>query len=181
MADTEVFVALLRGINVGGNNRLPMADLVEICSEARCQNVRTYIQSGNVILQAAKSRAQTLGAELARAIERSAGLKVPVVIRTAAELDRVVKANPFTGVETTQVHVVFLAHQPDATAIRALDEKRSPGDEFRVVGREVFLRLPNGVARSKLTNDYFDRTLATTSTVRNWNTVLKLRALAAGE
>ena len=100
------------------------------------------------------------------------------VTRTAGELRAIVEANPFTGAEANKLLVLFLADPPAPEHVEALDPNRSPGDEFAVVGREVFLHCPNGFARSKLTNSYFDSALSTTSTGRNWRTVGKLLDLA---
>src|SRR6185503_8796681 len=125
------------------------------------------------------ARAARLADELARAIERAHGLRVPVVLRTRSEFERVLRANPFLrGTDPDWLHVAFLADAPAARARAALDPERSPGDEFALVGREIYLRLPNGVARTKLTNAWFDSCLATTSTVRNWRTVQKLAEMA---
>jgi uncharacterized protein (DUF1697 family) len=104
------------------------------------------------------------------------GFRTPIVIRSADELRRVVADNPFLGTiaDVGSLHVGFLAELAGPEKVAALDPKRSPGDSFKVRGREIYLCLPNGVARSKLTNNYFDSALATTSTFRNWRTVLKL-------
>jgi uncharacterized protein (DUF1697 family) len=105
-----------------------------------------------------------------------------VVTRTAGELRGVLRGNPFlrAGAEAETLHVMFLADRPTPARVAALDSRRSPPDEFEVKGREVYLRLPNGGARTKLTNAYFDAKLATTSTVRNWRTVLKLVEMTGG-
>ena len=130
-------------------------------------------------------RAKTVGEEIAPVISASIldrfGYQVPVITRTARELQEIVQANPFVqaGAETDKLHFMFLAELPDSAQIEALDPNRSPGDEFAVLGREIYLHLPNGVARSKLTNSYFDSKLSTTSTSRNWRTVQKLLELAA--
>ena len=175
------YVALMRGINVGGKNMLPMAVLVELFSELGCSDVRTYVQSGNVVFCSTAALATTLADTVAKAIERRRKLKVPVVLRSARELARVVAANPFVraDVDAVELHVMFLADTPAKSAVGELDAKRSPPDEFVVAGREVYLRLPNGVARSKLTNAYFDGRLATVSTIRNWRTVRKLVEMTA--
>jgi uncharacterized protein (DUF1697 family) len=104
---------------------------------------------------------------------------VPVVLRTAAEIRDAVRHNPYLeqGAPEETLHVVFLADQPDEQRIARLDPDRSPPDAFVVRGREVYLRLPNGAGRTKLTNDYLDRTLATISTARNWRTACQLLAL----
>ena len=179
---TSTHVALLRGINVGGKNVLPMRDLVRMFLDAGCAAATTFIQSGNVIARASPRVARTLAATVEGLITERAGLKVPVVLRTAEELRAVRARNPFLpAVEADHLHVAFLAHRPDASAVRGLDPKRSAPDEFVVDGREIYLRLPGGAGSSKLTNAYFDAKLSTTSTLRNWRTVLKLIELASSE
>ena len=110
------------------------------------------------------------------------GYQIPVITRTAREFQEIVRANPFleAGAEADKLHVMFLAELPDGAHVEALDPHRSPGDEFAVMGREIYLHCPNGVARSKLTNSYFDSRLSTISTTRNWRTTLKLLELATG-
>ena len=180
LATSRPYVALLRGINVGGRNKLPMRELTAMFVEAGCEDVRTYIQSGNVVFRADPSLADGLSARIAAAIAASHGYQIPVVIRTAADLASVVRGNPFLadGTDPTKLHVGFLAQAPDPTKVASLDPDRSPPDAFDVRGDEVYLHFPNGVARSKLTNAYFDRTLGTVSTVRNWRTVCKLHEMA---
>lgn len=181
-ADTpgDVHVVLLRGVNMGGHNRLPMQDFRAVLVDAGCAEVRTYIQSGNAVFRAAPALAARLPETLAAALLERFGLRVPVVLRSAAELRAVVAGNPFAreAAEPTRVHVAFLADAPAAARVARLDPERSPPDRFAVRGREVYLHLPNGAARSKLTTDYLDRTLATTSTGRNWRTVLTLLEMA---
>ena len=176
------YVALLRGINVGGKNKLPMKDLAELFREAGCEDVRTYIQSGNVLFRPGTAPVDAIPSLISASIQDRFGYRVPVVTRTAGELRAVVEANPFAeaGAEADKLLVLFLADSPDPDHVEALDPNRSPGDEFKVVGREVFLHCPNGFARSKLTNSYFDSALSTTSTGRNWRTVSKLLELATG-
>ena len=171
------YVALLRGVNVGGKNKLPMKDLAALFAAAACTEVETYIQSGNVVFEAPRGAESRLPALLGRELDRRFGLKVPVVMRTAAELRDVVVGCPVTGHELEHLHVAFLADRPDARRVATLDPERSPPDTFRVRGREIYLHLPNGVARTRLTNAYLDATLATTSTLRNWRTVQKLLEL----
>lgn len=170
------YLALLRGINVGGKNKIPMTGLIELFGEAGCRDVQTYIQSGNVIFSADPDLAATLPGAIAARIAERFGCRVPVVLRTAAQLGEVVCNNPFlaegTAIET--LHVLFLAEQAAAHSIAELDPDRSPPDAFSVRGREVYLRLPNGAGRTRLTNDYFDAKLATVSTGRNWRTVTTL-------
>ena len=169
-------LALLRGINVGGKNKIPMKGLIELFGEAGCHEVQTYIQSGNVIFSADPELTATLPDVITRSIAERFGCRVPVVLRTAAQIGEVLRNNPFLaeGAAVDTLHVLFLAAQPSAPSIDALDPDRSPPDAFSVRGQEVYLRLPNGAARTKLTNDYFDTKLGTVSTGRNWRTVSTL-------
>lgn len=177
----QPYVALLRGINLGDKNKLPMKDLVAIFSAAGCSDVQTYIQSGNVVFRAAAGLAASLAGRISSDVAKRLGLSIPVVLRTASQLAETLDNNPFLalGAPEGTLHVMFLASQPAAGAVAGLDPDRSPGDTFAVRGREIYLRLPNGVAPSKLTNAYFDAKLSTTSTARNWRTVTKLYELAA--
>jgi uncharacterized protein (DUF1697 family) len=172
----SIHIALLRGINVGGKNMLPMKSLAAMFVEAKCSDVRTYIQSGNVVFRAKDTIARRIGADISETILDRFGLRVPVVTRTAVELRDVASHNPFlrAGGDEGALHVAFLADRPGASKVATLDPKRSPPDQFAVRGREIYLHLPNGTARSKLTNQYFDSKLGTTSTIRNWRTVLQL-------
>jgi len=167
---------LLRGINVGGKNRLRMKSLSALFTDAGCTDVETYVQSGNVVFAATPSLASRIPVVIEKAISAQFGLRVPVVTRSAAELREVVKRNPYLPREsdTSMLHVAFLADKPTPSKVAALDPNHSPPDEFAVHGREIYLRLPNGVGRTKLTNAHFDSTLGTTSTLRNWRTVVKL-------
>jgi uncharacterized protein (DUF1697 family) len=173
---TSRFVALLRGINVGGKNKLPMKDLVALFERAGCADVRHYIQSGNVVFNAATDLGKRVPGLLEAAIERRFRIRVPVVVRTSSEMHAVARDNPFlsAGANPEWLHVLFLADKPGKTNCAALDPERSPPDTFALRGREVYLSCPNGVGRTKLTNSYFDSRLGTTSTGRNWRTVLKL-------
>lgn len=178
---TGVNIALLRGINVGGKNKLPMKDLVRLFVDAGCEEVRTYIQSGNVVFRTGSADVEEISSIISASILARFGYQVPVITRTAGELQEIMEANPFleAGAEADKLHVMFLADLPDSASVDSLDPERSPGDEFAVLGREAYLHCPNGVARSKLTNSYFDSRLSTTSTSRNWRTVRKLLELAA--
>ena len=172
------YLALLRGINVGGKAKLPMKELAAIFKAAGASTVETYIQSGNVVFQAAEAEAcvATVTLEIARVY----GYPGRIVLRTAEELRKAFRDNPFarsaspTGNQADPLHVYFLADWPDKSAVAALDHERSPSDSFVVNGREIYLHLPQGMARTKLTNAYFDSKLKTVSTARNWKTVGRL-------
>jgi uncharacterized protein (DUF1697 family) len=173
------FIALLRGVNVGGKNKLPMKDLAAMFVAAGCADVQTYIQSGNVLFEANRSLAARLPDLIAARIAESFGYRTPVILRTADQLAEVVSSNPFiaAGADPDALHVLFLADAPARVRIDSLDGHRSPPDTFLVRDREIYLNCPNGVARTKLTNAYFDTKLATVSTGRNWRTVTKLLEL----
>jgi len=174
------YVALLRAINLGPKNKVPMAELTKIFAAARCSDVRTYIQSGNVVFCASPTIASALRGDLQRRIRKQFDLEVPVVLRTVDEMKAVLRENPYakrSGMENS-TGVMFLADLPAPERVKSLDPKRSPGEEYVVKGREIYLWLPNGFGRSKLSNAYFDSKLTTVSTARNWRTVLKLTEMA---
>jgi uncharacterized protein (DUF1697 family) len=175
------YVALLRGINVGGKNMLPMKELVGLFSAAGCGEVVTYIQSGNIVFCAEDKVVKQLDRLIAKQVEERFGLKVPVVLRTASELDAVVRGNPFlkAGAAEEMLHVLFLADRPSADLVAGLDPARSAPDEYVVVGRDIYAKLVTGAAKTKLTNAYFDSKLKTVSTMRNWRTVLKLAEMSS--
>jgi uncharacterized protein (DUF1697 family) len=173
-------VALLRGLNVGTNNRIKMPALVEVFVEAGCRDVTTFIQSGNVLFTASASVHAKVPKKVHALLLARYDIDSPVIVRTGAELAQVAKTNPFLkqGMAPQTLHVGFLEETPTAQAKAALDPARSPPDQFTLVGRELFLHFPNGLGRSKLTNAYFDSKLKTVCTVRNWNTVGELARLA---
>lgn len=169
-------VALLRGINLAGHNRLAMKNLVRLCEGLGAREVRTWLQSGNVVYRAAPPLAEAMAGALTAALRTELGLEVPVITRAAAAFCAARDASPFIarGLAPSTVHVAFLDRVPDPDRVEALDPGRSPGDAFEVVGAEVHLHLPNGAARTKLNNVWMDRCLGVVSTVRNWNTVTAL-------
>jgi uncharacterized protein (DUF1697 family) len=173
------YVALLRGINLGARNKIAMADLRELVAALGAEDVSTYVQSGNVVFRHGDSAAKLAGA-IEKRISRDLGLSVTVLLRTQAQLAKVVAGNPFArgGTEPKALHVTFLATAPDRARARELDPKRSEPDEFRIVGQEVYLHCPNGYGRSKLSNAYFEKQLGAAATTRNWKTVTTLAELA---
>ena len=167
-------IALLRALNVGGHHKLPMAELAALFSDAGCLNVRTYIQSGNVIFD--RQDTANLAEDVAARIAARYGYAVPVIVRSRIEFDAIATSNPFLadGLSPESLHVMFLAGAPSPEHIARLDARRSPPDAFQVRGREIYLHCPNGLADTKLTNVYFEKQLSTASTVRSWKTVMKL-------
>jgi uncharacterized protein (DUF1697 family) len=174
-------VAFLRGINVGRNNRIPMAELRTLLAAAGFEDVRTYLQSGNVVL-ARDSTAATVARELERLVADRFGLEIPVVVRTRAELAKVVRANPLGSVATDPKRylVSFVAEKLDAGARRKLEAATAEPEQLVVRGRELYSWHPDTIARSKLWALLAGRSLGVTTTARNWSTVTKLLELADG-
>ena len=171
----ETYAALLRGVNVGGRGKLPMPALVKAFESLGHEDVRSYIQSGNVVFRSSVTDPGKLSAALERMLSEQFGLETRVLLRTHAELAAVAAGSPFDEA----VHVVFLDSRPKPAAVAALDPDRSPGDRFAVAGREIYLSLASGAGRTKLTLDWLERRLGVAGTQRNWNTVLKLVELTA--
>ncbi len=169
-------MALLRGVNVGGKNTVPMPEL-RAALEREFADVTTFLQSGNVLLRSAAAECD-VSETVARMIAEAFGIVIPVVVRTAAEIEHVAGHNPFLqdGVERDPktLHVAFLSTRPTAATIGAIDPARSPPDACMVSGRDVYLDYPNGSAKTRLTLDYLERCLGVTGTARNWRTVQRL-------
>ncbi len=173
--------ALLRGVNVGGI-KVPMGQLRDRLEEAGLEGVRTFLQSGNVIVAPVAGDAVKLSRTIEDVIQDGLGLKVRVMVRTRDELAKVAGANPFHGpdVEPRLLHVVFLESRPSKGRVARLDPDRSPSDRFQVSGREIYVHYPGGSGRSKLDLAYFEGQLGVAGTARNWNTVTRLLGILDG-
>ena len=173
------YLALLRAVNVGGKNKLPMADLRTALEAAGFERVRTYIQSGNIILDTPEQDRDHLSTQIADLIKEQFGVTSPAVLVMRDELAAAIAGYPFqTGDPDEKLaHILFLAGEPSAARIAALDPNRSPGDQFQADGRVVHLRFASGAGNSKLTNVWFDRQLNTVSTARNLKTCRTLLAM----
>jgi uncharacterized protein (DUF1697 family) len=173
-------VALLRGVNVGGRNILPMAVLRTVVESVGHRDVETYIQSGNVVFTANDSGASRahLSAELRDAISATAGLDIVVVVRSAADLAAAVERIPFDTSDPAKLYVFFLGGVPSAEAIAKLEPERFAPDCFEVVGDHLYAFFPEGLGRSKFTTDYIERRLAVPATARNLNTVRRVLQMA---
>jgi uncharacterized protein (DUF1697 family) len=173
----DIYVALLRAINLGSINKVPMKELALMFADAGCASVTTYIQSGNVVFTAPKGVCDSLCEKMSKQIEKRFGHKPPMMLRTAAQMAGVVRNNPYAkpSADDKTLQVVFLASKPKKKEdIARLDPNRSPGDEYTFRGQEIYLRLPNGMGNSKLTNAYLDSKLQMISTSRNWRTTQTL-------
>ncbi|MGY1822532.1 DUF1697 domain-containing protein [Geodermatophilus sp. SYSU D00079] len=172
------YVVLLRGINVGRARQIGMADLREALTARGHRDVRTHLRSGNVVLDSSLGEAELVD-DVAAAVRERFGAPVPVVVRTGAEVAALVAADPLGDVATDPARylVTFLPRAPDPERVAALP----PADvgAYRVVGRELFLWLPDGVSATPLGAWRWDALLGVEGTGRNWNTVRKLAEMAA--
>jgi uncharacterized protein (DUF1697 family) len=164
------YVALLRGVNVGGKNKLPLADLRNHFETLGFNNVRTLIQSGNVIFE---SPLVPTAQELELAIEERFDIVSRIALRTPQELQSVVAKRPSEMDDVGRLYVGFLASKPAPTDVVHLDHERFLPERFSVTGEEVYVHLPEGMGQSKLP-DYLNRRLNVSTTFRNWNTVNRL-------
>jgi len=173
------YVAMLRGVNVGGRNKLSMEDLRTLLIAAGAKDVRTYIQSGNAVFTSRRSPS-TLVETLESDLEGTLGTKVPVLPRTVDELEVVIDANPFVarGEDAKALHVTFMDEVPTSVALESVRGKRADADEFAVIGRHVYLFCPDGYGSTKLTNTFFEKKLGSPATTRNWKTVTTLVEMA---
>ena len=172
-------MALLRGINVGGTTKVAMAALRDVCESIGCEDVLTYIQSGNVVLKS-KLSAEKLRTALEEAIAAEFGFNPAVMIRTAKEMAAVVDRNPYPKADEKSIHVGFLHAAPDAATKKCLAGIDCAPEEVTVVGRDLYLHLPNGMGRATLPVQLERCLRPTPVTVRNWRTVTKLVELSAG-
>ncbi len=166
------FIALLRAVNVGGTGKLPMASLKAICEDAGFTKVRTYIASGNVVFESDAGEA-AVKAALEAGLERFAGRKIGVSVRSAAEMEAVLADNPFADAPGNRVMAIFLDAPPPADALEAATGMQD--EQMRLGSREIYVYYPNGMGRSKLRIP-----AAAQGTARNMNTVARLAAAMAG-
>ncbi len=173
-------IVLLRGVNVGGANKLPMAALREALAGAGMREVVTYVQSGNVVLDS-DAEPDALAGEVARVIAERFELGVDVVVRTRAQLAKVVAHDPLGPLaeQPKLYQVTFCAERPDAEAVAKVAGVAVDGERLVAHGREVYAWFPHGIGRSKLAAKLGSQGLGTVATARNWTTVRKLLELAS--
>lgn len=175
-----VYVALLRNINVGGHPKLAMADLRKAVENLGYEDVRTYIQTGNIVLTAAQTTPAEIGAALEKLISAEFGVTSTAIVRSASEMASVAGANPFEKVaqSPSHLHVTFLAGTPERDA-GELDSARGAGEQFELNGQELYLHCPNGYGRTKLNTGLVEKRLGVRATTRNWNSVTTLAAMSS--
>ena len=172
-----IYIALLRGINVGGNKRIKMADLKKLFESLGLEKVKTYIQSGNVLFES-EEEAEVLGHKIETGIKKEFGFSVTVVLRTASELEQIIKNCPFQSdslPEGESVQVAFLEGAPTEEGINYLQNYDRKPDEYQIIGNDVYLYFHQSILDSKLAKQL--PKLGVQATVRNWKTVIKLSSL----
>jgi uncharacterized protein (DUF1697 family) len=178
----QTYIALLRGINVSGQNAIRMSQLRESMTSLGLKDVRTYLQSGNVVFRAGQSGRVALAAKVKARIAQDLAHEVPVLVLSGKALDGVVNSNPLwprSDGEEKLLHGTFLFQPVSQGSFRALKLPASADERAVLVGRVVMLYCPDGYGKTKLTNSYFERALGVLATTRNWRTVLALQELCA--
>ena len=172
-------IALFRGINVGGNNMLPMKQLKALLERHGCADVQTYIQSGNAIFRSAGSDNDALATRLGTAVLEGHGFEPRILLLSRDELQKAVAGNPFPQADANpkSLHLFFLVDRPAKPDLKALDALKVPGEEFALKGRIFYLYAPEGIGKSKLVTR-IERSLGVAATARNWRTVTTLLDMA---
>ena len=176
-----VFIALVRGVNVVGNNKIKMDQLRLLFGSIGLKQAITYIQSGNVLFKSKHKDSKKLEAKIETAIEKGFGFRPRVVVRASSQLDEIIHRNPFAArpdIEPNKLLVTFLATDPGEDVRRKVREIKVNPEELFIDGCELFTYYPGGVGQSKLPAALIERTLGTPGTARNWNTVLNLREMS---
>ena len=172
---------MLRGVNVGGHNRLKMDVLRALYASLKLQDAQTYVQSGNVIFKTDEKDSATLGRKIQQAIHRICDIQCEIILRTIAEMREAIANNPFagrSGIEPGTLLVTFLASEPSSEARTKLLSFRPDPEELHLIGRELYIYFPDGSGRSKLQWASLEKTLKTPGTARNWNSVTKMLEMA---
>ncbi|WP_349409963.1 DUF1697 domain-containing protein [Pseudalkalibacillus sp. SCS-8] len=175
------YIALLRGINVGGHKKVKMDHLKEIFKSMDFENVRTYIQSGNVIFEAENQDLPNLKGMIETELEKALGFAVPVIVKTAEEWQAVMEESPFDVTrlkEDEKLHVSFLAEEPIAEAVQNLMDVESDIDEFKLNGKTAYVLCRKGYKKSVFSNTFLEKKLKVAATTRNWNSVMKIAELS---
>jgi uncharacterized protein (DUF1697 family) len=175
----KTYIALFRGINVGGKNVLPMKELVAMLESIGAQNVKTYVQSGNAVFQSEETSAPTLSNTISITIKKRRGFEPQVLLLELEELQKAVESNPFPEAESEPktLHVHFLASVPQNPDFDALESIKTERERFVLKDSVFYLHAPDGIGRSKLAANT-EKLLGVSMTSRNWRTVCKVIAMA---
>jgi len=175
-----IYISMLRGINVGGHKRIKMDQLRKSFEALGFEQVKTYIQSGNVVFTTGKTSPAALSKKIEERILKDFGFPASVISRTADEMSKMIAENPFLkqrGIDPAKLHVMFLSEPPTPAALKELAEVTVAPEQCQCSAREIYFYLPNGVSKSVLWNSPVDRILAVVTTTRNWRTVNTLHRM----
>ena len=175
------YIAMLRGINVSGHKIIKMEQLRASFDGLGFKNVKTYVQSGNVVFEAKSELAAKLCEKIERRILDDFDFSVPVLLKTSKELGEIVKRNPFlndAAIDRSKLHVTFLSGSPPGTALELLQPLAVPSEQLRVIGQEIYLYCPDGYGKTKISNVAIEKRLAVRATTRNWATTNALLTMA---
>lgn len=174
----KTYIALFRGINVGGKNILPMKELIVLLEELGAHDVKTYIQSGNAVFQHKAESASQLSSKISAAIKASHGFEPQVLPLDSTEMEKVIAANPFPEAESEPktLHLYFLDSVPQNPDLKTLEEIKKDNEQFKLIDKVFYLHAPDGIGRSKLAARV-EKALGVAATARNWRTVCKIMAL----
>ena len=179
----ETYIAILRGINVGGQNKIRMIDLAAKLQSNGFSDLRTYIQSGNLVFRAEKKPEPEMANKIAESIKNEFGLNVPAIVFKKGDWNEIIGRNPFAKDphynNPKTLHVSFLSEIPQLENVQKLTGYSDEPNEFSVVGKAVYLYCPNGYSKTKLGNGFLEKKLKVTATTRNWATTLKLAEMAS--
>lgn len=173
------YIALLRGINVSGQKKIPMAELREILAKSGLENVLTYIQSGNVIFQSLETDKSTLESKIHNAIKSNFGFEVPVLVLSPSELKNIFVSSPFPKEKKENSYFMMLYSKADKDLVNNISELSYPNEEFKITDKAVYFYCLVGYGKAKLGNNFFERKLKVTATARNYKTMVKLLSLSA--
>lgn len=174
----QTYIALLRGINVGGKRKILMKDLTNLFVDLNFNNIKTYIQSGNVIFDSSKKSNNIIEEKISEAIFEKFKFEVPVIVRTKAELQKIISQNPFADKNKDNLHFTLLNEVPKKENIKLLTTQDFRPDIFHIKENNIFLFIEGKYHKSKLTNNFFESKLKVNTTTRNCKTIFKLLELA---
>mgnify|MGYP005815571153 FL=1 len=175
----KTYIALLKGINVGGHKKVPMAELRELLSKSGFENVQTYIQSGNVILQSNKSDISEIESDIEKSIEDYFGFEVSVLVKTRQELQRVFDDFPFAKDKKKASYFMMLHDCPSDDLVKEASEKVYEGEEYKIINDCIYYYFEKGLGKAKFNVNFFERKFKTFATARNYNTMVKLLSLSS--
>ncbi|MGC6429925.1 MAG: DUF1697 domain-containing protein [Jejuia sp.] len=173
------YIALLRGINVSGQKKIPMAELRKILSEVGLENVQTYIQSGNVIFQSLETKKQVLTSKIQESIKACFGFEVPILVLKPEDLQQIFDSCPFPQEKKENSYFMMLYSEADDVLVEEISKISYPNEEFLITDSAVYFYCSVGYGKAKLGNNFFERKLKVTATARNYNTMVKLLSLSA--